>query len=83
MAEATRIAVSGDSPYDVVVGHGLAPLLPEALGDGVRPREARAAQRRPAERGDLGRLRGLGVGQRHQKRLDARSPDAIGECLRR
>ena len=47
MAEATRIAVSGDSPYDVVVGHGLAPLLPEALGDGVR----RAALIHPASRG--------------------------------
>ncbi len=36
MDEATRIPVSGESPYDVVVGHGLADLLPAALGDRAR-----------------------------------------------
>lgn len=46
MADATRIAVTGESPYEVVVGHGLAPLLPEALGDKVR----RVALLHPASR---------------------------------
>jgi len=36
MAEATLIPVSGDSPYEVVVGRGLADRLTEALGPKVR-----------------------------------------------
>ena len=46
MADATRIAVTGESPYEVVVGRGLSPLLPEALGERVR----RAALLHPAAR---------------------------------
>ncbi len=33
---ATRIAVTGAAPYEVVIGHGLLGELPAALGDGVQ-----------------------------------------------
>ena len=46
MVETTRIPVTGESPYEVLVGHGLAPLLPEVLGDRVR----RVALLHPASR---------------------------------
>jgi 3-dehydroquinate synthase len=46
MAEPTRIAVTGESPYEVVVGHGLSGLLPAALGDSAR----RVALLHPAAR---------------------------------
>ncbi|HET7900570.1 MAG TPA: 3-dehydroquinate synthase [Candidatus Nanopelagicales bacterium] len=36
MADPTRIAVTGEAPYDVLVGHDLGVLLPEVLGDRVR-----------------------------------------------
>ena len=32
----TRTTVSGDTPYDVVIGHGLLAELPTMLGDGVQ-----------------------------------------------
>ena len=32
----TVLPVRGASPYDVVIGHGLAGRLPGILGDGVR-----------------------------------------------
>ncbi|MBZ5741281.1 3-dehydroquinate synthase [Nocardioides mangrovi] len=41
---ATTIRVEGPAPYDVVVGHGVADLLPELLGEDV----ARVAVVRPA-----------------------------------